>query len=174
MLTFPSAPNHVQHLPQGLSEPRRSTSSSDAKIQPTVFSQISAHTSGHDVIHIPRSYFSIRGFYFDISEWHSRSSQTKPKGKIYKTKSLGHYITLLQVRVDLGVMAMKRYSILSMVNKEALWDMKNSFLWKRCNCRQSFLLPTPRQNVSYSLNDLYVCVCVCVCVEALVMQWLLS
>ena len=63
-----------------------------------------------DVTHIPRSYF-----YFDISDWHILSARawtpalmlhltnpcakrkvlslTKPKGKIYKTKSLGNYIT---------------------------------------------------------------------------------
>ena len=34
--------------------------------QLTDFSQISA--SGQDVIHIPRSYFTIWGFYFDLSE----------------------------------------------------------------------------------------------------------
>ena len=61
--------------------------------------------------------FPIWGFYFDISEWHTLSawtwtpelmlhltnpcskrkdlSLTKLKGKIYKTKSLGHYITCL-------------------------------------------------------------------------------
>ena len=63
--------------------------------------------------------FSIWDFYFDISKWHilpARActpalmlhltnpcakrkvlSLTKKKGKIYKTKSLGHYITLLCV-----------------------------------------------------------------------------
>ena len=70
----------------------------------------------HDVIHIPWSHFSIWDFYFDISEWHILSARTwtpvlmlhltnpcakrkvlsltKPKGKIYKIKSLGHYITI--------------------------------------------------------------------------------
>ena len=59
--------------------------------------------------------FSIWDFYFDISEWHILPARvwtpalilhltnpcakrkvlslTKPKGKIYKTKSLGHYIS---------------------------------------------------------------------------------
>ena len=68
-----------------------------------------------DVIHIPWSQFPIWDFHFDISEWHILSArawtpalmlhltnpctkrkvliQTKPKGKIYKTKSLRHYIT---------------------------------------------------------------------------------
>ena len=40
-------------------------------------------------------------------------SLTKPKGKIYKTKSLGNYITVLQIIIDLGVMAMKAYSAYS-------------------------------------------------------------
>ena len=75
----------------------------------------SAHASGawrhsHPLVTIP-----IWDFYFDISEWHILSSRawtpalmlyltnpcakrkvlslTKPKGKIYKTKSLGNYIT---------------------------------------------------------------------------------
>ena len=58
--------------------------------------------------------FTICDFYCDISEWHVRSARawtpalmfalsrkvlslTKPKSKIYKTKSLGHYITLARV-----------------------------------------------------------------------------
>ena len=63
----------------------------------------------------PSVIFSIWGFYFDISKWHILPARvsipainlhltnpcaklkvlslTKPKGKIYKTKSLGHYIT---------------------------------------------------------------------------------
>ena len=95
-------------------------SSSDAKTQLPDFSQIlkilrarfrylaSFTSPGHT---------SIWDFYFDISEWnifptHARTpalmlhltnpsakrkvlSLTKPKGKIYKTKSLGHYITNL-------------------------------------------------------------------------------
>ena len=78
-------------------------------------SKSSAHTSGHDFIHTPRHIFYL-GFYFDISEWHILSTRawtpalmlhltnpctkrkvlilTKPKGKIYKTKSLRHYITV--------------------------------------------------------------------------------
>ena len=93
-------------------------SSSDAKTQLTFLKspKASAHASGawrHS--HTP-VIFSIWDFYFDISEWHilpARAwtpalmlhltnpcakrkvlSLTKPKGKIYKTKSLGHYITL--------------------------------------------------------------------------------
>ena len=71
--------------------------------------------SVHDVIHIPLVTLSPWDFYFDISEWHilpARAwtpalmlhltnpcakrkvlSLTKPKGKIYRTKFLGHYIT---------------------------------------------------------------------------------
>ena len=73
----------------------------------------------HDVIHILRSYFlsgvSIVTSLNDTSAPHAREhlrsylhltnpcakrkvlSLAKPKGKIYKTKSLGHYITSLQV-----------------------------------------------------------------------------
>ena len=94
-------------------------SHSEAGTQLTAFSQIpksSAHASGawchlHPLVLIP-----IWDFYFDISEWHILSVcawtpalmlyltnpctkpkvliLTKPKGKIYKTKSLHHYITI--------------------------------------------------------------------------------
>ena len=107
---------------------------SEAGTQLTAFSQISAHASGvwrhpHPLVPI-----SIWDFYFDISQWHILSARawtsalmlhltnpcakrkaltlTKPKGKIYKTKSLRHYITLLPVRVDQGVMVMNGYFIL--------------------------------------------------------------
>ena len=91
-------------------------SSSEAGTQLTAFSQISAHASGvwrhpNTLVLIP-----IWGFYFNISEWHIPSertwtpalmfhlthvlsrkvlSLTNPKGKIYKTKSLRHYITVV-------------------------------------------------------------------------------
>ena len=80
----------------------------------------------HTVIHIPRSN-PIWDFYFDISEWHilpARAwtpalmlhltntcakrkvlSLTKPKGKMYKTKSLGHYITnilIIMIKIIIG------------------------------------------------------------------------
>ena len=88
---------------------------SEAGTQLTAFSQISAHTSGawrhpNTLVPIP-----IWDFYFDIPEWHILSARawtpalmlhqtntcakrkvhslTKLKGKIYKTKSLGNYIT---------------------------------------------------------------------------------
>ena len=123
MLTFPSAPNYVWHLPQGhwpgFGESRKSTVFSRGRTQLTDFFQISQNPPRtllvHDVIHIPRSPFSIWDFYFDICEWHilpARAwtpalmlhltnpcakrkvlSLTKPKGKIYKTKCLSHYIT---------------------------------------------------------------------------------
>ena len=93
----------------------RQPSSSKARTQLTALSQISAHASGawrhpNTLVLIP-----IWDFYFDISEWHILSARTwtpalmlhltnpcakrkvlsltKPKGKIYKTKSLGNYIT---------------------------------------------------------------------------------
>ena len=87
----------------------------DTGTQLTAFSQMSAHASGvwrhlHPLVSIP-----IWNFYFDISEWHILSARTwtpalmlhltnpctkrkvlsltKPKSKIYKTKSLSNYIT---------------------------------------------------------------------------------
>ena len=90
-------------------------STSEAGTQLTAFSQISAHASGacrhpNTLVPIP-----IWDFYFDISEWHILSVRawtpalmlhlTNPcakrkvlsltKGKIYKTKSLRHYITVV-------------------------------------------------------------------------------
>ena len=120
MLTFPSAPNHVRPPPQttdlASASPEGQPSRSDAGTQLTAFSQISAHASGtwrHSHLLVS---FSIRDFYFDISEWHILPactwtpaltlhltntcakrkvlSLTKPKGKIYKTESLSHYITI--------------------------------------------------------------------------------
>ena len=97
--------------PRSLSQ----SSSSEAGTQLTAFSQISAHASG--AWHYPNTLVSIPiwDFYFDISEWHILSARTwtpalmlhltnpcakrkvlsltKPKGEIYKTKSLGNYIT---------------------------------------------------------------------------------
>ena len=90
-------------------------SSFEAWTQLTAFSQISAHASGawrhpNTLVPIP-----IWDLYFDISEWRilparawtpaltlhltnpcakrKALSQTKPKGEIYKTKSLSNYIT---------------------------------------------------------------------------------
>ena len=90
-------------------------SSSEAGTQLTAFSQISVHASGtwrHPNTLVP---IHIWDFYFDISEWHILSARawtptlmlhltnpcakrkvlslTKPKCKIYKTKSIGNYIT---------------------------------------------------------------------------------
>ena len=106
------------------SQPTRGTrksrlSRSEAGTQLTDFSQIpksSTHASSawrHSYYLVP---FSIWDFYFDISEWHILSVcawtpalmlhltnpctkrkvliLTKPKGKIYKTRSLCNYITI--------------------------------------------------------------------------------
>ena len=111
------------HLPQTTCGTHRKNSassesqpsSSDAKTQLTDFSQIQAHCFRCVTSFTPPSQISYLGFYFDISEWHILSahawtpalmlhltnpcakrkvlSLTKPKGKIYKTKSLGQYIT---------------------------------------------------------------------------------
>ena len=121
MLTFPSAPNHVRHPLQGLGEPRKSTVFLRGRNSTNWLffksPKSSAHACGTWRHSHPAVTFSIWCFYFDISEWHILSARawtpalmlhltipcakreilslTKPKGKIYKTKSLGHYITLL-------------------------------------------------------------------------------
>ena len=55
MLTFPSAPNHVRIRHKASKSFESQPSSSGGKTQLADFSQISAHASGHDVIHISRS-----------------------------------------------------------------------------------------------------------------------
>ena len=120
MTTFPTAPPNTMcgtRLKVSAS-PESQPSSSDAKTQLTDFSWIPqilrarfrCMTSFTNLV-----LFSIWHFYFDISEWHilpARAwtsalmlhltntcanrkvlSLTTPKGKIYKTISLGHYIT---------------------------------------------------------------------------------
>ena len=116
MLNFPSAPNHVRHPPQGLSESRKSTVFFRGRNSTLwLFSNLSPHfrcvTSLTSLV-----ISSIWDSYFDISKWHilpGRAwtpalmlhltnpcakrkvlSLTEPKGNIYKTKSLGHYITI--------------------------------------------------------------------------------
>ena len=98
------------------------SSSSEAGTQLMFFSQISDHTSG--AWHHPNTLVPVPiwGFYFDISEWHILSVRawtpalmlhltnscakrkvlrlTKPKGKIYKTKSHGDYITNFAVTFE--------------------------------------------------------------------------
>ena len=119
MLTFPSA--HPPSRAAPATRPRRAPKVNlffGGKNSTLTFlktPKYSAHASSawrHSHLQVP---FPIWGFYFDICEWHilpARAwrpalmlhltnpcakrkvfSLTKPKGKIYKTKSLGHYIT---------------------------------------------------------------------------------
>ena len=125
MLTFPSAPNHVQPRPQttGLASASSESqpSSSDAKTQLTDFSQLSKILCVITSF-TPPGHISYLGFYFDVWEWRIHPARawapalmlhltnsctkrkvlslTKPKGKIYKTKSLGHYITLMMLQLN--------------------------------------------------------------------------
>ena len=113
--TQPTRGTHSAQSRLASTSPESQPSSSEAGTQLTAFSQISAHASG--TWHHPNTLVPIPiwDFYFDISEWHILSvrtwtpalmlhltnpcakrkvlSLTKPKGKIYKTKSLGNYIT---------------------------------------------------------------------------------
>ena len=118
MLSFPSALSHVLPPPQnywpGLGEPRKSTFFFRRR-NSTEFFQIPQILRARFRCITSFTSPGIWGFYFDISEWHilpSRAwtpalmlhltnpcakrkvlSLTKPKSKIYKTKSLGYYIT---------------------------------------------------------------------------------
>ena len=108
------------HLASPRSESRLSRLAAGTQLP--AFSQIpksSAHTSGVWRHSHPLVSILIWDFYFDISEWHILSARawtpalmlhltspctkrkvlslTKLKGKIYKRKSLGNYITLIVV-----------------------------------------------------------------------------
>ena len=80
MLTFPSAPNHMLHPPQGLSKLRKSTvffgrwNSTHWLFFKSPKS--STHASGAWYNSPPAVTFSIWGFYCDISEWHVRSTRS--------------------------------------------------------------------------------------------------
>ena len=110
-----SARSAQSHLVSPRSETQLSRSEAGTQLPDFLqISKSSAHTSGHDVIHLP-GLVSYLGFYFDICEWRILSTRmwtpalmlhltnpcakrkvlclTKPKGKIYKTKSLHKYIT---------------------------------------------------------------------------------
>ena len=120
---FSTQPTHSARSAQSrLASPSSESrlSRSEAGTQLTAFSQISAHTSSAWRHPHPQLPITLWDFYFDISEWHTLSARawthalmlhlalsvnvapctkrkvlilTKPKGKIYKTKSLRHYIT---------------------------------------------------------------------------------
>ena len=122
MLTFPSVKPHPH--PHNTCGSESQPSSSEPGTQLTDFSQISQNPPRtlpvHDVIHIPWSYFLSGVFILtsvnDTSSPHARQhlrstlhlsnpcakrkvlSLTKPKGRIYKTKSLDHYITYVYIR----------------------------------------------------------------------------
>ena len=138
MLTFPSAPHHVRHPLQDLSELRKSTFFFRGKnstlwlfsnLSPCFWCVTSLTSPG------PISYL---GFYFDTCEWCVLSvctwtptfmlhltnpcakqnvlSLTKPKGKIYKMKSLGHYIT--QPKTSPSSLWNNKATILKVQNKQ--------------------------------------------------------
>ena len=96
----------------GLGGPRKSTFAFGRRNSTNCFFQIPQilSASGHEVTHLPRSHFLSGNFYFDIYEWHILPTRawtpalmlhltkpctkrkaftlTKPKGKIYKSRSL--------------------------------------------------------------------------------------
>ena len=119
MTTFPSALNHVWHPPQSLGELRKSTFFFGRQNSTNwLFSNLSPRFRCVTSFTPPGPISHLR-FYFDICEWRVLSARawtpafmlhltnpcakrkvltlTKPKGRIYKTKFLGHYITLTQL-----------------------------------------------------------------------------
>ena len=137
MTTFPSAP---PPCPASAARPRRAPKFNHLprtqKLNSLTFlksPKSSAHASGAWRHSHPPGHISIWDFYFDISEWdilparawtparmlHLTNpcakrkvlSLTKPKGKIYKTKSLGHYVTHIWVEMELIQSFSKRISI---------------------------------------------------------------
>ena len=122
--------------------------SSDAKTQQTDFSQIPKILRARFrcmTSFTPPGHIFIRDFYFDISKWHillARAwttalmlhltnpcakrkvlSLTKPKGKIYKTKSLGHYIAYIYKCVCMCV------CVLSKLTDRSQAGLKGCFFW---------------------------------------------
>ena len=113
----PRAAPHLQTTGLASAGPESQPSRSDAGTQLTNFSQIPkiVSASGHDIIHLTRSYFLSGNFYFDICKWHILLTRawtpalmlhltnpctkrkvlilTKPKGKICKIRSLRNYFT---------------------------------------------------------------------------------
>ena len=149
MTTFPSAPNHKASVSS-----ENQPSSLDDKTQLTDFSQISAHASGAWRHSHPPGHISIWDFCFDITKWHIlpphagthlRSclhlinpctkrkvlSITKPKGKIYKTKSLSHYIThsliisAKKMSLKKVYLSYKTFEITDLCKKRGLFDLES-------------------------------------------------
>ena len=126
MTTFPSVPNHVWHSPQSLGELWKPTFFFGGKNSDSwLFSnpQNPLHTFlVHESFTSPWSHFYLGFLFWHLwmtyppcaQHEHLRScftlthalsegflSLTKPKGKIYKTKSLSHYITHWQSKFSL-------------------------------------------------------------------------
>ena len=113
MLTFPSAPTTCCTCRKATVSSESQLSSLDTKTQLTAFSQISAHASGawhhsHLLVTFPIWGFiltSVNDAWTPALMLHLTNpctklkvlSLTKPKSQIYKTKFLGHYITMLMI-----------------------------------------------------------------------------
>ena len=124
-----------------------------------------------DVTHIPWSYFYLGFLFWHLWMTHPTRmrentyltnpctkrkvlSLTKPKGKIYKTKSLGHYITALVNKMNLLWNTISKFHVF--VKKK-----KDFSLHVYCALStHSMDIHTPL------LLYIYICVCVCVCARA--------
>ena len=155
MLIFPSTPNHVRHPPQGLDELRKSTFFFGGKNSTNwLFSNLSPRfwcmTSFTSPGRISLSEIFILTSLNDTSSpcarEHLRSclhltnqcakrkvlSLTKPKGKIYKTKSLDHYITIRPPPMSVLYMMLKCL----MVRFQQCWSFGECGAPLHCHCSQ--------------------------------------
>ena len=158
MLAFPSAPQHVWHPPQGHRELAKITFFlRTARLNSTnrLFQnpQIPPRALPmHNVIHIHWSTF-LSGI-FILTSWNDTSSPrvrqhlfsslhlthglnrlTKSKGKIYKTKSLGHYITQFNSTAIIFLLTIKDHIIMFV---KILFSQRHLFVLP-LNIKQFFL-----------------------------------
>ena len=148
MIAFPSAPNHVRTRHKASVSERKSTFFLRGRTQLWLFSNLpksSAHASGAWHHSHPRSHPLSVIFFLtsvnDTSSPHARQhlrsslqftnpcakrkvlSLTKPKGRIYKTKSLDHYITSRTL-----------LSILADLNNAVVWMVSTHLLISKSSC----------------------------------------
>ena len=178
MRTFPSAPHHVRPLSQTTDLVSASfesqPSSSQARTQLTDFSQIPqilwARFRCMTSFNSP-GLISIWDFYFDISEGHILPacawtpahmlhltnpcakrkvlSLTKTKGKIYKTKSLGHYITLISRSFLVGLFLSRRIQ-LPKLTRLFFYYLGNGYCAGQQHCGEGVRTPVA---LLHSLSD---------------------
>ena len=129
----------------------------------------SAHTSGAWRHSHPPVTISIWDFYFDIREWHilpahawthalmlhqtntcakrNVLSLTKSKGKIYKTKSLGYYITQIPLRNQQTIVLSRDFFFFCTYSFDDSMDCQN--LWCRGSISPKTVLIFPKNFLKF-------------------------